>query len=177
MKHEPYLCWIWNDEIDKEFVGIDNCVIDMLTSLPTYKHESIPIAHNVNYDYRFIQQYLQNVRPIVTSNRMLMLNGIYYNPNHKNKIEIVIKDSYRLIPMALREFGGCFKLDCHKEVMPYEIHTYEHVSMGVCRIQDAIDVLKTEDDKQQFLDNIEKWDCVLGKGMFDFIKHSSTYVL
>ena len=43
--------------------------------------------------------------------------------------------------MALREFGGCFKLDCHKEVMPYEIYTYEHVSMGVCRIQDAIDVL------------------------------------
>ena len=62
--------------------------------------------------------------------------------------------------MALREFGGCFKLDCHKEVMPYEMYTYENVSMGVCRIQDAIDVLKTEDDKQQVLDNIEKWDCI-----------------
>ena len=67
--------------------------------------------------------------------------------------------------MALREFGGCFK--CHIEVMPYEIYTYENVSMGVCRIQDAIAVLKTEDDKQQLLYTIEKWDCVLGKGMFD----------
>ena len=31
----------------------------------------------------------------------------------------------------------------------------------------SIDVLNTEDDKQQFLDNIETWDCMLGKGMND----------
>ena len=35
--------------------------------------------------------------------------------------------------------------------MPYNIYTYENVSMGVCCIQDAIDVLKQE-DKQQILD-------------------------
>ena len=32
---------------------------------------------------------------------------------------------------------------------------------------------------QQFLNNIETWDCILGKGMdnqmFDLIKHSSIY--
>ena len=42
----------------------------------------------------------------------------------------------------------------------------------VCCIQDAIDVLKKEDE-QQFLGDIETWDCVLGKGMngqmFDLI--------
>ena len=127
----------------------------MFNNLPTDKHEIILIAHNANDDCRFIQQYLQKVRPIVKSSRILMLKGIYYNPIHKKNIKIVIKYSYRLIPMAFREFGGCFKLDCHKEVMPYDIYTYEHVSMGACRIQDAIDVLKTEDDKQHFLDNIE----------------------
>ena len=31
--------------------------------------------------------------------------------------------------------------------MPYEMYTYENVSMGACCIQDAIGVLKTEDDK------------------------------
>ena len=172
-KHEPHLCWIYNDEIQQEFVGIDNCAIDMLNNLPTDKHEIILIAYNANCDCRFIQQYVQNVRPIVKSNRMRMLKGIYYNPIHKNKIKIVIKDSYRLIPMALHEFGKCFKLDCHKEVMTYAIYTYENVSLGVCRIQDALDVLKKE-DKQPLLDNIETWDCVLGKGMndqmFDLIK-------
>ena len=83
----------------------------MLSNLPTDKHEIILIAHNANYDCR---QYLQHVRPIVKSDRILMLKGIYYNPVHTNTIQIGIKDSYRLIPMALREFGGCFKLDCHK---------------------------------------------------------------
>ena len=137
----------------------------MLNKSPTDKHEIIIIARNANYDCRFIQQYLQNVRPIVKSNRMLMLKGIYYNTFHKKKIKIVIQDSYKLITMALHEFGKCFELDCHKEVMPYEMYTYDNFSMGLCRIQDAIDILKTEDDKTQFLDNVETWNCILGKGM------------
>ena len=38
--------------------------------------------------------------------------------------------------------------------MPYNAYTYEHVSTGVCSIQDALDVLNNE-DTQQFLDNLE----------------------
>ena len=55
----------------------------MLNNLPTDKHEIILIAHNANYDCRFVQHYLQHVRHIVKRNRMLMLKGIYYNPIHK----------------------------------------------------------------------------------------------
>ena len=62
--------------------------------------------------------------------------------------------------------------------MPYNIYTYEHVSMGACSIQPALDIIK-DDGKQQFLDNLEKWDCIIGKGMndqmFDLIKYSSIY--
>ena len=80
--------------------------------------------------------------------------------------------------MALANFGKCSNLKCHKEVMPYTVYTYEHVSMGAASIQSALDVLKYE-DKQQLWDNIEKWDCVLGNGMnnqmFDLIKYSSIY--
>ena len=45
----------------------------------------------------------------------------------KNTITIIIKDSYKLIPMPLRDFGKCFNLDCHKEVMPYGV--YIHIKM------------------------------------------------
>ena len=38
--------------------------------------------------------------------------------------------------------------------------------MGACSIQTAVDILK-DDDAQQLLDNLEKWDCVLGDGMND----------
>ena len=57
----------------------------MLNDLPTDKHEIILIAHNADYDCRFIQQYLQNVSPSVKSNRFLLIKGIYYNPIHTNK--------------------------------------------------------------------------------------------
>ena len=80
--------------------------------------------------------------------------------------------------MTLRDFGKCFKLDVNKGVMPYNVYTYGNVSMGAVFIQSALDILK-DDDKQQFLDNLEKWDCILGKGMdsqmFDLIKYSSIY--
>ena len=78
--------------------------------------------------------------------------------------------------MPLRGFGKCFKFDVSKEVMLYNVYTYGHVTMGACSIQSALDILK-DDDTQQFLDNLENWDCILGKGtdnqMFDLIKCSS----
>ena len=35
----PYLCWIYNDDIQQGFTGVNNCAIDMLNNLPTDKHE------------------------------------------------------------------------------------------------------------------------------------------
>ena len=62
--------------------------------------------------------------------------------------------------------------------MPYGVYTHQNVDMGACCVQDALDILKYE-DKQQLLDNIEKQDCILGKGMdnqmFDLIRYSSMY--
>ena len=80
--------------------------------------------------------------------------------------------------MPSAKFGKCFNLSCHKEVIPYNVYTYENVKMGACSIQSALDVLKKE-DHTQLLDNLKKWDCLLGNGMtdkmFDFIKYLSIY--
>ena len=174
----PHLCWIYNDDTQQEFIGINSCVVYMLNALPTGKKEILLIAHNSDYDCRFILKYPQNVKPIVKSVRFLQIKATYYNPKSKNNINIRVKDSYKLIPMALIYFGKCFKLDVSKKVMPYNVYTYENVTMGACSIQPALDILK-DDDKQQFLNNSEKWDCILGKGMdnhmFVLIKHSSIY--
>ena len=108
----------------------------------------------------------------------LQIKATYYYPKSKKKINIIVKGSYKLIPMALRGFGKCFRLDVSKEAMPHNAYTYENVTVGACSIQSALDILK-DDDKKQFLDNLEKWDCILGKSMdnqmFDLIKHSSIY--
>ena len=34
-RHMPYLCWIYDDEIQQECVGINTCAVDMLNVLPT----------------------------------------------------------------------------------------------------------------------------------------------
>ena len=138
----------------------------------------LSIAHNSDYDCRFILEYLQNVQPIVKSVRFLQIKATYYNPILKKKINIIVKDSYKLIPMTLRGFGKCFKLDVSKEAMPYNVYTYENITMGVCSIKSALDILK-DAYKKQLLDNFENCDCILGKGMdnqmFDLIKYSSIY--
>ena len=83
------------------------------------------------------------------SDRFLQIKATYYNPIRKKKINIIVKDSYKLIPMPLRDFGKCFKLDVSKEVMPYNVYTYENVTMGACSIQSALDILKDADKKKE----------------------------
>ena len=41
----------------------------------------------------------------------LQIKATYYNPEAKNNIHIIVKDSHKLIPMPLRDVGKCFKLD------------------------------------------------------------------
>ena len=159
----PYLCWINNDDIQQELTGISQCAIDMLNALPTDRDEILLIAHSSNYGCRFILEYLLNVKPVVKSNRFLQVKATYYNPIAKKKFKLVVNYSYELIPMALSEFGKCFNLDCHTEVMPYNVYTYGNVNVGACSIRSALDVLKDENE-HQLLDNIEKWGCVLCYG-------------
>ena len=115
----------------------------------------------------------------MTSGRFLQIKSTYYNPKFKKNINIIVKDYYTLIPMALRNFGKCFELDCHKQVMPYDVYIYGNVNIGAASIQSALGILKDDDDTQHCLDNLETWDCVLGNGMdnkmFDIIKYSSIY--
>ena len=53
--HMHYLCWIYNDDLQQESLGIDTCAVDMLNALPTdKKNEILLIAHNSYYDCIFI---------------------------------------------------------------------------------------------------------------------------
>ena len=93
-KHMPYLCWLYNDDIQQGCIGINNCAADMLNALPTGKNEILLIAHDSDYDCRFILDYLENVKPIVKGGRFLQMNSTYYNPVKRKKIQ---KITYNLI--------------------------------------------------------------------------------
>ena len=102
-KHMLYLCWIYNGDIQQEFLGINTCAVDMLNALPYDKGAISLIGHNSGYDCRYILEYLQNVKPIVKSNRFLQIKATYYNPKAKKGINTIVKDSYKLTPMPLRD--------------------------------------------------------------------------
>ena len=87
----PYLCWIYNDDIQQEFIGINTCAVDMLNAIPTGKGEILLIVHNSDYGCRYILEYLLNVKPIVKSNRLLHIKATYCNPEPKKKINTIIK--------------------------------------------------------------------------------------
>ena len=102
-QHMPYLCWVYNDDIQQECVGITTCAVDLVNALPTGKNwDFLIIAHNSDYDCIFILEYSENEQPIVKGGRFLQIKATYYNPIKRKKIKITINERYKLIPMALR---------------------------------------------------------------------------
>lgn len=89
------------------------------------------------------------------------------------KQEITLKDSLKLIPKRLADFGKCFKLDVEKEVMPYEIYSEENLSNVYFSITEAKKYIH-KDLHQQFENNIKKWDCDIDD-TFNIIKYSRIY--
>ena len=55
----------------------------------------------------------------------------------------------------------------------------KHVQMGAASIQSALDILRDSDKHTFLLDNVDKWECLLGKGMnnrvFGLIQYSSIH--
>ena len=109
------------------------------------------------------------------SGRFLFTKCVFYrNEDTKQRINIKIKDSYKLIPMALDKFGKSFKLDIEKTIMPYKIYTPDNIKKVYIPIQEAIKHIKIE-DKEKFLENIDKWECRDNGHDFNIIKYSSEY--
>ena len=97
------------------------------------------IAHNANYDCRFLLQYLKHEKPLVKGGRILSCNAVYYRfGDIKQPINILIKDSLKIINMPLKQFGKSFKLDVEKEIMPYRLYTPENIDKVYVPIADAV---------------------------------------
>ena len=175
--HKPYLVrFETEDDEQQEFIG-ENCAIDMLNNLPN-KKKIMLIAHNANYDCRFLLKHLSYEKPIVKSGRFLSVDSMFYRYCDKQQpISIKIKDSCKIIQMPLKDFGKSFKLDVHKEVMPYKIYTKENIDRVYIPILEAVQHINDK-DTETLINNIDKWGC-RGEGhkfnYFNILKYSSEY--
>ena len=179
--HKPYLVrYETEDDERMEFIG-DNCALDMLNNLPNKKSIML-IAHNANYDCRFLLKHLSQERPLVKGSRILTCQAVFYRNSIQGmpgditqKIDITIKDSVKMINMPLRAFGKSFSLEVEKEIMPYAIYSRENIEQRYIQIKDALRHVKDE-DIERFNNNIDKWECRDETGeRFDILKYSSRY--
>jgi len=166
--HTPYLVRTYSNNQNKVFYG-ENCALQMLASL---KNHTRLIAHNATYDFRFLLEHLWDIHELSRGSRLISLTAKFGST--KKHINIQVKDSLHLISEPLRKFPKMFGLDCIKEVMPYALYNEERISNRYVNIQFVVDNYIDKDDKEQFLNNIDKWNLRNGDD-YDIVEYSSKY--
>ena len=114
------------------------------------------IAHSPNYGCRFLLKYLRTLAPPIDKNsKFIQVKGEFHRSNNANQaLQIVITDSYRLIPMALSEFGECLNLDVSKEIMPCKLFIEDNLLHECVPITEAIEAIKKSIEHEYY--NSEK---------------------
>ena len=89
-------------------------------------------------------------------------------------VELRFQDTYKMISMPLADWGGAFKLDQEKEVMPYKLYTEEFVNGGGMATLEHLKRVPSFKDFGQLFKNLVDWGCEVGD-KFDMIKYSTIY--
>ena len=168
--HEPFLVCLHNQDgtIQKEFEGVD-CGKQLLNYLP---NNSLVLFHNLKYDICFIAKYFVKIRKSITRGKCVMVWSGFYNGKY-----IELKDSASLITAPLAKFPKMFQLESGvKEVFPYEYYTISGYNENTGNIADASKYLKSDDDKKQFVKNIDEVvKCRIDAKHFDMKKYARFY--
>ena len=166
--HIPYLVRCYNDKMNKVFYGEDSG----LQFLRSLKKNTRLIAHNANYDYRFLIHHIFQIEELSRGSRLIGLSAKF---GSKDKfINIQIKDSYHLISKPLRDFPKTFGLNSTKEIMPYDLYKKDTLAKRFININYVLENFIIEKDREQFLENIKRWNLQVDD-TYDIIEYSSRY--
>jgi hypothetical protein len=188
--HIPYLCSICYEDnntlITKTFIGFD-CGLQMLKYIQkninnhfelewvdknkseeiiNNKTPYVMVAHNTKYDFSFIFDYLIDLKYCKNGNRFITANGYFNNE------KFVFRDNLNLIAKPLKDLPKMFKLDCKKEIMPYDLYTIENVEKQVIELDKALELLYK--DKDEFVNNLKSLK-LLHDNKFNIIEYSKFY--
>lgn len=179
--HIPYLVNVrkQNLKICISFFG-KNCGLELLNYLTTLKIKNIQlIAHNCKYDSRFLMKHLYNLQEILSGSRFISASGKFKGFN-KEVIDIKLKCSYHLMTSKLESLAKSFDIKDNngdkliKEVMPYALYNDINIQKQYMNINYVLDEYIVEEDKEQFLDNIKRWNLTRGDD-YDILKYSQLY--
>jgi hypothetical protein len=191
--HREISCSVTDEnEITKSFKG-KKCGNQLLNYCVKFYGMNIRlIAHNVNYDYRFIYKYLCCINELSPNNRLMTAEAkFYYFGKYAN---ILIKDSYSLISTSLKKFSDMFNIDVKKEILPYRLYNDHNVKIGFIDKDICIEEVKyqyecnnigedynsklSKKNKEkfvnEFLNNCNEWNCIKDNKI-DIMKYCIKY--
>ena len=167
----PYLGVLTYDgEKEKKTYGV-NCAKELLKYIDK---NTFLIGHNAKFDYSFICEHLYNKQELFNGSKFISCKASY------NKHNIKVVDFYNLISEPLKNMNDIFKLgDVHKEYMPYDL--FNDKSIDILKSQyvnydKCLSFVKSDEDKELFLENCEKWRCFTSdKKLINMVKYSMEY--
>jgi hypothetical protein len=196
-KHIPYLCcYVDDNDFQKSFEG-PRCLEDMLKHL-AMKHGGQNVkkayrlnlfAHNSTFDSSFLLRYLLNLQVLEKDGKYVNVKGNFCHWERRKWITLVIKDSWRIIPMSLAKMPQSlgFGDQAMKEILYYEMFNYQTIDHiknmtkeemeGYINKFDegCLDKNKALSNRTQFYKNWNDWDCVNENGTYDLMKYSKIY--
>jgi len=114
------------------------------------KQDAIVYFHNLKYDLHLLEPYINIKDKCIKDNQIYSLDIFYRGRN------IELRDSYKLVPFALKTFQESFELPkeyCKKEASAYTYYTPENNNKRI-HIDEYMNLLK-EEDKHKFMDNMK----------------------
>jgi len=182
-KHKPYLMSFYEDDIEKKlngkltpcnrgepitFVGED-CGKDFVEyirrkikkqdkeSNETADLKILLIAHNCRYDFTFIMDYLNCLKPILKGNSLMGGSARIYSSRY-NFAEVSFFDSRNFLAMKLSSFKDVFNLNVKKEILPYDLYTTQNIKDVLISKEECLKYVKTE-EHEEYLENCKMWGC------------------
>ena len=178
----PHSCYLVSFNLDGQMYSFygEYCIRKFLERLP---NNSLCIAHNLSYDISFIIDSLTIIysNPIIKNGRVLQLTASYrvkVYQDHKWKElmnRITFKDSYAIIPKALKAFPEMFQLDSgRKEVFPYNYYNSLNTKSIYGDINEALKSIPIN-EQEQFLNNLQELHCLKDNDKFNMITYATFY--
>lgn len=174
-KHIPYICcYRVNGQCYTQYG--QSSALEMLFHLSNiYKNSKSVIrliAHNGGkYDGHFVFRYFYNASGIKKGSKYMTIKGKFNNVNFE------LRDSLLMISMPLKSFTKTFNLgDTVKEVISYNMYNKtDCIQRKTIPISEGLEWIEKDNlDKEQFLNNIEKWNLRKGDD-YDCVEYSRFY--
>ncbi|CAL6107171.1 DNA_polymerase [Hexamita inflata] len=189
INHECYLC-VWADgDIYQESKDVNGLMryIYKIYENEEYKkvkggkaqNNVLVYWHNLSYDCQFIIKEKYQIDDVIQNNGKMMQFSITLTNRQGAKVRIVFRDSYIMISEKLSKLPEMLlseieQQQIQKEVFCYNYYTKSRYLNNIGNIDEASKYINNS-TKQEFIEALQKSDCMIDDNCFDMQKYALFY--